>query len=127
MDNLFIKQDITLSSGKKSDFKIECDALTDEDLECIAYLISKKITFEAVIGVPAGGLRLKRALDKYCAEHSGRTLICDDVLTTGKSMENIRMLAKKAVKADNVIGVVIFARGKCPKWIIPLFQMWDDS
>ncbi len=39
--NLFIKKDWEMHSGKKSDFKIECDALTDEDIKTIAHLISR--------------------------------------------------------------------------------------
>src|SRR5204862_234699 len=26
-----------------------------------------------------------------------------------------------------VIGVVIFARGKCPSWVTPIFNYWDVS
>jgi orotate phosphoribosyltransferase len=50
-------------------------------------------------------------------------LIVDDVLTTGKSMEEMRK------KHSNVltIGVVLFARGKCPKWVEPIFNMWDEK
>ena len=33
--NIFRKELTTLNSGKQSDFKIECDALTDADLERI--------------------------------------------------------------------------------------------
>ena len=37
--NLFVKDNIKLSSGIESDFKIECDSLTEKDLECISYLV----------------------------------------------------------------------------------------
>jgi hypothetical protein len=25
---------------------------------------------------------------------------------------------------ENIVGVVIFARGECPDWIEPIFKMW---
>ncbi len=55
MRNLFIRQNFILHSGKPSDFKIECDALTDDDWECLAYLIAKRVSFSSVVGVPNGG------------------------------------------------------------------------
>ncbi len=101
----------------KSDFKIECDALTHDDIECIAYLIQQRTgSFSRVVGIPRGGLRLSEALEQYCSE--GPVLICDDVLTTGGSMERMRERI-----GGETMGVVIFSRGKCPEWIKPLFQM----
>jgi orotate phosphoribosyltransferase len=119
--NLFQKKEITLHSGGKSFFKIECDALTDDDIETLAYIISRKYTFYDVVGIPRGGIRIANALQKYAS--NGPLLIVDDVLTTGKSMEEMRK------KHSNVltIGVVLFARGKCPKWVEPIFNMWDEK
>ena len=121
--NLFQKTKVKLSTGSISDFKIECDALTDEDWECLAYLISKRLDFRLAVSVPTGGDKLAKALNKYCRAHIDYpVLLCDDVLTTGKSMEK-RM--EGLLNSDDTIGVVVFARGKCPGWITPLFQMWD--
>lgn len=118
--NLFTRQDIKLHSGQKSDWKLECDALTDEDIETIAFLIAKRFPFREVVGVPTGGVRLAKALEKYKIDNRGLSiLIVDDVLTSGGSMEEFR----KTIPEFS-IGVVIFARGKCPEWISPLFQMW---
>ena len=39
--NLFQTANFILNSGVPSTFKIECDALTDEDIETFALLISK--------------------------------------------------------------------------------------
>ncbi len=120
--SIFIRQNITLHSGKPSDFKIECDGLSDEDINTLAFLIAKQITFGKVVGVPSGGLRLAEALKQYHTPSSENTLIADDVLTTGGSMEEMR----KKVEGKSV-GVVIFARGKCPSWIMPMFQMMEIS
>ena len=120
--SLFQKQDLILHSGQKSDFKIECDELSYSDVKTLCYLISKKFKFFSVFGIPEGGLRFQKELEKYrIDDYKLPTLIVDDVLTTGKSMEDF-------VKDYNVIndhiGVVIFARGKCPDWVTPIFQMW---
>lgn len=118
-EGLFIKKGIRLNSGIDSDFKIECDALTNSDIDCIAYLISKHIKFSEVHGVPKGGLRLANSLEQYRTNNPLLPiLICDDVLTTGESMRRF------AAGIPNTIGAVIFARGECPSWITPLFQMF---
>lgn len=118
---LFQQKNITLHSGVKSDFKIECDILTDSDIETLAYLISQKFEFSYVYGIPNGGIRLKEALSKYCdPKHTNKRLLVDDVLTTGGSMEDW----KRSFDGVPVQGVVIFARGKCPDWVTPIFQMW---
>jgi len=118
---LFQKADFILHSGSKSDFKIECDSLTDDDIETIAYLISKNIKFKDALGVPRGGLRLEKALEKYASDR-GCHLIVDDVLTTGNSMERLKNEAY-GESAIGVRGVVIFSRNICPYWITPIFQM----
>lgn len=115
--NLFKIGNFTLRSGFKSHWKIDCDALTEEDWETLAYMIHEQVEFGSVIGIPMGGLKLADALEGYCSE-GYPILIVDDVLTTGESMENMR----KEV-GDNSIGVVIFARGKCSDWIFPVFRI----
>jgi len=126
--NLFKKGEIKLHSGKISDFKIECDALSYDDLDTLAYLVSKKIKFVVVNGVPQGGLKFAEALRKYKSE-TGPVLIVDDVLTTGNSMNEERARVSKLLSLNSkkdFKGVVIFARGKCPKWVTPIFQMWEE-
>ncbi len=63
--SLLKQGEFTLHSGEKSFFKIDCDFLTDEDIETLAFMVSKKIKFSGVSGVPTGGNRLKKALEKY--------------------------------------------------------------
>jgi hypothetical protein len=116
--HLFQKKDFISHSGKNLSWKINCDFLTDEDLDTLAFIISNKISFKDVIGVPSGGNRLSSALVPFISDE-GYTLIVDDVLTTGYSMESIRMI----YEVTPTIGVVIFARGKCPDWIHPIFQL----
>lgn len=112
---LFDQGFFALHSGKFSDFKINCDALGDKDWECIAYLISQRIHFGEVEGVPTGGLRLAEQLELYC-EPRGPLLIVDDVLTSGANMEEQR-------DGRVAVGFVVFARGICPPWVRALFTM----
>ena len=125
--NLFMKKEFFMSSGGFSSFKIECEALSDEDIETIAFIISKKFKFSAVQEIgDSHKPRLGIALQKYVDEDSKIRLIVDDVLTTGRTMEEARYSTWAEYPKDiKVLGVVIFARGECPDWITPIFQMWE--
>ncbi len=114
---LFKNEKVISHAGLHLPFKIECDALTEEDIETIAAIISRKYKFRAVCGIPRGGIRLAAALQKYLS-NEGLVLIVDDVLTTGLSMED----ARRQIGGD-AFGIVIFARGKCPEWVKPIFQL----
>jgi orotate phosphoribosyltransferase len=113
--NLFNYGSFQLHSGDTSHWKIDCDALSDEDWETLAFMIQSEIKFGSVIGIPKGGIKLAAALEKY-RTNGYPTLIVDDVLTTGKSMNNLK------TQNPDAVGVVVFARDKCPKWITPIFQ-----
>ena len=107
-----------MHSGGIAQYKIEADALTDEDIETLAWIIAQKGKFRSVYGVPTGGTRLANALEKYKSD-TGVRLIVDDILTTGASME----LAKQELGWNDAIGIVIFARNRCPHWVRPIFEM----
>lgn len=116
---------IELSSGETTYFKIDCDALVRDDLETLAWLIRRRVgRFGSVVGVPRGGIAIAEALESYVNPKSPAQLIVDDVLTTGKSMQDMKEVAH--VFHDDIKGAVIFARGKCPDWITPIFQMTDE-
>lgn len=115
--SLFVNDSFISHSGKELPFKIDCDGLSEEDIETIASIIGNRLTFRDVVGVPEGGLRLASALVRYCFSE-GPILIIDDVLTTGASMEE-----KRKEVGENSVGVVIFARGWCPNWVRPIFHL----
>lgn len=118
-ENLFQSGNLTLHSGKESNFKINCDALLDSDIETIARLIAKRYHFHGVVGVPTGGLRLANALLKYREPDAPLLLIVDDVLTTGASIQEEANNHKGLMR-----GVVIFSRqSHLPAWITPVFKM----
>jgi hypothetical protein len=104
--NLFNRGKFLSHAGLELDWKIECDALTDEDWECLAKMISEKTEFRSVYGIPRGGTKLATALVKYCNPTSPIHLVVDDVWTTGKSM--------REVMKPGDMGFVVFARQKIP-------------
>lgn len=105
----------SLHSGYKTNFKIDCDALTDVDIDALALLaLSMLPEFGSVEGIPTGGLRLAKELELY--KTKGLILLVDDVFTTGMSMK------KQRNNRPDVRGLVIFARGPVPSWITPIFQ-----
>lgn len=117
MSGLFNLGDFVAHSGKTLPWKINCDALSPQDWECLARMVADMVgDFSLVVGVPRGGLALEAALRKYISP-TGPTLIVDDVLTTGGSMNEFKYWE------EDVVGSVVFARGKCPSWITPVFQM----
>ena len=113
-----------LSSGRESKLKIDCDFLTDEDWEALAQIAVHLLPlFSRVEGVPTGGLKFAKALEKYTCSKlcgaDGKLLICDDVLTTGGSM--IKQRAGR-----EAIGIVVFARGICPSWVTPILPLNEN-
>lgn len=106
-----------LHAGALSAWKIDCDNLTDDDIHTLARMLVDYLpAFNAVEGVPRGGVRLARALRCHSTPDAATLLIVDDVLTTGSSLEQQR-------NGRPAVGAVLFARGPCPEWVTPLFQM----
>ena len=119
---MFNNNNFISHAGRPLLWKIECDDLTDCDLECLAVLVVKNISFKNVIGIPRGGLRFAKILTKY-KQINGEYdyLIVDDVLTTGTSMKE----TKENVNGS-YIGVVIFSRIiNFPQWILPIFILGE--
>ena len=114
-------------SGKTLPFKIDCDYLNNDDIDCIAKYISSKCTFGLVIGIPSGGDRLADALEQYVKPDAPfNVLIVDDVLTTGASMEYGKASVQGYVHHKDIIGWVIFARTEPKPWINYMFKTSED-
>lgn len=135
--SLFQWGDFTLHSGEKSWWRIDCDDLTDSEIALFAKLIRERAGMFHHAACPvshygSAAPRLVRALSTYRSDWLGRgnfvCLIVDDVLTTGASMEEVK--AKEGAarslpsgKKTEFWGAVLFARGPCPDWITPIFQL----
>ena len=120
--NLFQNGDFILSSKTKSTWKIDCDALSEDDWLTLSIMAHNIIgNFSLAIGVPVGGCHLAKKLNSFVA-YEGPILICEDVLTTGESMESIKYQLCKSVPESKVKGITVFARGNPPEWVRPIFQ-----
>lgn len=116
---LFVEDFFTSCSGLSLNWKIECDGLTEEDWNGAARIAVDFLPpFGEVYGIPRGGIPFAKALEKY--RTLGATLIVDDVLTTGTSFDDA---INRVKDVNGVIGCVLFARGVCPDWVIPIFSL----
>jgi len=122
--NLFQSVDFKSHAGLDLSWKIEMDALEDEEWVTISQMILElSEPFREAIGVPRGGTRLGKLLNQHgTGKRDNPILIVDDVLTTGGSMEDFKRkrLFRNPTK---YIGWVVFARGYPPSWCKALFQM----
>ena len=124
--HLFQEEDFIGHSGGQLHWKIEMDALEDEEWKCIARMIMEIETrpFCAAIGIPRGGLKLSLYLNDYSTQDENDPyLICDDVLTTGGSMDYFINQYFRNRKPQGYFGWVVFARTQPPDWVTALFQM----
>ncbi len=118
---IFKTGDFILASGSKSNFKIDCDDLTEFDLHSLALYASKLIpNYKEVYGVPTGGLRFANQMRKFTSA-IGNILIVDDVYTTGRSM--INFIKENNLTNANIQGLVIFARSQPVDWVKPIFTL----
>ena len=115
--NLFIKEDFISHAGLPLTWKVECDALDENDYEALAKIVSEKMTFRDVKGIPRGGIPFEKALKPYCSNNDNDPLlICDDVYTTGTSI--------REVYEDGALGIVVFARNEIQDdWVKAIWQL----
>lgn len=118
----------TLHSGERSEYKIDCDALSDEDIKTLAYLARHFYLppYGYVASVPTGGLRLGAEMAQWAdPDRSDTLLVVDDVLTTGQSItETLKEFLSIAYRP--YMGLVIFDRsseGEKPLWVRALFTV----
>jgi orotate phosphoribosyltransferase len=112
--SLFQRGDFKLHSGQRSNWRVDCDHLLDEDLKALVAMALEILpAYGEVVGIPTGGTKLASLMQLYINPGSGRLLIVDDVLTTGFSMEEERARHQ----GKEVVGLVLFAREKPAPWI----------
>ena len=121
--NLFQLGEFKLHSGGTSLWKIDCDALSDEDIQTLAVMGKEALgcnVFGEVIGIPRGGLPLAQAMRQFSSP-GAPPLIVDDVLTTGQSMRD--KYNEIYTSGQRPIGLVIFARTVPPHWVFSILQV----
>lgn len=123
--SIFKHGNFTLHSGEKSVWKIDCDDLTAEDWDTLALMGHRAVgVFSDVVCGSGAATQFAFALERY-QSYNGPLLIVDDVLTTGATMEKLRMEA--GLPGLTAKGLVAFARGPCPDWVRPLFRFVGDD
>lgn len=134
--SLFQLGKFTSHSGLDLDWKIDCDALTGGDWDCLTKLAIEMINRRGwnpsrVIGVPRGGLHFADCIRERLLfrndinPNTGELLVVDDVYTTGNSIASTANAYLNQVEPLNVVhGIVIFARGKVKeRWVESLFEV----
>jgi orotate phosphoribosyltransferase len=123
--SLFQLGDFILASGKKSPFKIDCDFLSWDDWQTLAFLLAQRVqTFCDVYGVPTGGEMFAKALKPYAVEDSEYILIVDDVWTTGESMNKFETkIGWDTGWRYGLVRAVAFARAPVPISVTALFSL----
>lgn len=123
--DLFVEGRFQASSGGFLDEKFECDALTDNEINCLANMIVRRwdplFKVKQVVWVPPRNGIYK---DEYAPRRlalrihqliyqtiggQGQTWVIDDVYTTGRSLQTEM---DKHGKFGKVVGWVIFDRSK---------------
>ena len=124
--DLFQSVDFKSHAGLDLNWKIEMDALSDDEWFTIARMILEhSVPFHSAIGIPRGGVKLGELLNMHGTNKEEDPIcIVDDVLTTGMSMNEYKEgLPLERWQKSLALGWVVFARVKPPKWINALFQM----
>jgi len=123
--NLFQSINFKSHSGLDLSWKIEMDALEDQDWFTIKRMILELTPpFREAVGIPNGGVKLGELLNEHATGKEGDPVcIVDDVLTTGESMEYFLSQYWRNRRPFTAIGWVVFARIAPPLWVTALFQM----
>jgi orotate phosphoribosyltransferase len=113
-------------SGLTLDYKLCCDAFTEADWTALAFLVNQRLgPFGLVVGIPRGGLPFAAALWPLRTKGVDRTLLVDDIFTTGASMDEYRNILGS--HADSLVGVTVFTRSpKVPPWVHPILAVCAD-
>ena len=124
---LFKRGKFTSHSGIELPFKIDCDALTDKDIDAVASYIASRMDCRFMVqDIAQGGCRLAAALEKYeRCDAPFVILLVDEVLLTPSSMDAAKDAQPPQVHKDDIIGWVIFARCELPSWIHAMFVLGE--
>jgi len=124
MTTLFEHGSFKLKSGATSEWKIECDALTNDDWKTLAAIGAKLVgEFSSVWSCGGASEKFALALREHISDARSPPLVVDDVLTTGKTMELMRKALTRSLPDPEIKGLVAFARGECPSWVQALFRV----
>lgn len=127
--NLFEVGDFISHAGKELPWKIECDAIRPEWWDALARMVMdyQERPFYKAVGIPRGGVPFAQAMNKYASgDPNDQIMICDDVFTTGTSMQEFIKEEYPNWTAGQGYRWVVFARQPCyeyPHHVRALFTM----
>ena len=122
--DLFQKVDFISHAGIPMSWKIECDAISNDEWSALAKMIMEYQTepFRAAVGIPRGGVLLGYALNKYASGDPDHPyLIADDVYTTGTSFREF--CEQQSHVQSEVYCWAVFARKPTTDGVRALFTM----
>lgn len=118
--SLFKLGNFILSSGERTDWVIDCNALSDGDIKAmVSIAIGILPPFGSVVATTHGDMRFVQELSHH-SQDGGRLLIAQDVITNGNSMEEAR-------DGRDAIGICMFARQKPPSWVKAVWRLDDGA
>lgn len=125
---LFQFAEFMLASGKKSKFKLECDAISPEEWHSLARIVRPILpAYGHIVPVPRGGVAWANIFEHYKVPGTPMVLFVDDVWTTGTSMwQTVQKFSLNSPIGLQWHGVVLFARGPVPKNVTALFTVNEN-
>ena len=126
---LFQDGDFKSHAGLPLKWKLECDAITDDEWRCLAKMVMdyQERPFYKAVGIPRGGLKFAEAMNEYASgNEEDSIMICDDVSTTGTSFKEFINENYPMWSAGQGFRWVVFARRPCyehPHHVRALFTM----
>ena len=126
---LFQDGDFKSHAGLPLKWKLECDAITDDEWRCLAKMVMdyQERPFYKAVGIPRGGLKFAEAMNKYASgNEEDSIMVCDDVFTTGTSFREFINENYPMWSAGQGFRWVVFARRPCyehPHHVRALFTM----
>jgi hypothetical protein len=100
---------------------INPEALTEEDWDTLAWLISQRYAFHFVRGAGRWGIKLAKVLEQYGDPEGQHLMLLVDVVYDGPDYLNA---LRSAISYEPVTGVVVFAHVEPPAWIQPIMRVW---
>jgi orotate phosphoribosyltransferase-like protein len=128
MERLFQSVNFISHSGIPLTWKIECDAIHDDEWTTLAKMIREyePKNWSKAVGIPRGGAKLGEELDKYSTgDQNDPLLIVDDVYTTGNSFRDY--ITENVDYGKEIICWCVFARKPTEFGVNALFTMPEKS
>lgn len=123
---MLVYRNFRASSGVILPWKLNLDTLNATDIDALACIINDHVTFSSVVlpRTSSAFLRdLAETLRSFKMWQNKPVMLLDDVWTTGATLN--KLYAACYTPTQQVVGVVIFARGATPDWVWSVFRTYE--